>query len=152
MAKYELAKSVEAARLNKRTGHPLAEPTVTIPYGAIISDLEESGDFYKYAYMVDRYQTKRDTMAGGFHLLAGSSVSQSASSAVVEEPLPLAEGGMAAADEITGPLLRWERLRVAGGPAVTRARVPGGWLVSGGSGGSLAFVPDLGHGWDGGSV
>jgi hypothetical protein len=150
MAKYELAKSVEAARLNKRTGHPLAEPTVTIPYGAIISDLEESGDFYKYAYMVDRYQTKRDTMAGGFHLLAGSS--SAASSAVVDEQLPLAETAPAS-DEVAGPLLRWERLRVAGGPAVTRARVPGGWLVSGGSsGGSLAFVPDLGHGWDGGSV
>ena len=63
-----------------------------------------------------------------------------------------------------GPVLRWETVKTTreedgllDSKYVTeRAKVPGGWLVVsqfhiGGAHG-LAFVPDPGHGWDGGSL
>jgi hypothetical protein len=45
--------------------------------------------------------------------------------------------------------LGFERLN-AGGYAVARAKVPGGWLVTCGAG--VTFYPDQGHEWDGASV
>jgi hypothetical protein len=43
----------------------------------------------------------------------------------------------------------WER--VGAHPEISRAKVPGGWLVvfRSGSGGGLTFVPDSEHHWDG---
>jgi hypothetical protein len=47
------------------------------------------------------------------------------------------------------PKLKWEHIGNHNGTYVHRAKVPGGWLVE--LRGSLAFVPDANHLWDGGS-
>ncbi|MBI4904921.1 MAG: hypothetical protein HY820_14890 [Acidobacteria bacterium] len=47
------------------------------------------------------------------------------------------------------PVLTFEGLRIRGGPAMSRAKVPGGWLVA--VSGGVTFVPDEYHAWDGGT-
>jgi hypothetical protein len=39
MAKFELTKSIEAIKLNKRTLRPLGPERFTIPYGAVLENL-----------------------------------------------------------------------------------------------------------------
>lgn len=139
MAKYEITKNVEAVKLNKRTGIPLTEPAVTIPYGAILDNVEEVGDFFKFNYLTDRYQFKKDVVKGAILPLGN---------APAMEGSPVAEA--AGEPAVLKPLLAFESLRVKGSAALSRAKVPGGWLVM--SGGGITFVPDAGHGWDGGSL
>jgi len=148
MAKYEVTKLVEAAKLNKRTGIPLVGPPTTIPYGSIISDVEEDGDYYKFSYMTERYQVKRDVVAGAFHLLGGVNVSSAPAAAAAASPAPVPAPAPVANDD--RPVLQFQSLRVAGAAALSRAKVPGGWLVA--AGGSVTFVPDPAHQWDGGSL
>lgn len=148
MAKHEVGKSLEAVRLNKRTGIPLTEAPITIPYGAILNDLEEVGNYYKFTYHSERYQMRVDSARGALHLIAGTqesvaketpAVIQASNQTVVEEPIA----------EDSRPVLTFERLRVTGGPALSRAKVPGGWLIV--SAGGVTFVQDAYHAWDGGS-
>ena len=53
------------------------------------------------------------------------------------------------------PKLEWEEISPGGlrspTQAIVRTPIPGGWLLSGFTGG-LVFVPDPQHRWDGGSV
>jgi hypothetical protein len=49
----------------------------------------------------------------------------------------------------TEATLKFERLD-AGGYAVARAKVPGGWLIACGTG--VTFYPDPDHEWDGSSA
>jgi hypothetical protein len=142
MAKYEVTKTVEAVKLNPRTGIPLAQHPITLPFGAIIDNVEESGDYYKFAYLSERYQMKIDSVRGALAPLGGSS-----DRPPVAEP---ADVPAAAAVESgpAKPLLNFEPLRSRF--SLSRAKVPGGWLVVTGSG--VAFLPDSGHTWDGGSI
>ncbi|MBL8175547.1 MAG: hypothetical protein JNK48_12810 [Bryobacterales bacterium] len=137
MSKYEVSKTVEAVKLNKRTGAPLGEPPISLPFGAIIDKLEEAGDFYTFTYMAERYRMRQDNVRGALHPIGAP-----ASSSV---PKPAAEVGKA---EPPPPPLVFEKLQSAS--AVSRAKVPGGWLVIHGTG--IAFVPDAGHEWDGASL
>ncbi|MBI3683254.1 MAG: hypothetical protein HY235_23015 [Acidobacteria bacterium] len=145
MAKYEVTKSVEAVKLNKRTGIPLTEPPITIPFGAIIDNLEESGDYYKFHYLTDRYQFRIESVQGALQPLGGPE--KAAADAPATAAVPMSAEAPAAASLI--PLLLFEPLAVRGSGPMARARVPGGWMVTGA--GSLTFVPDPKHTWDGGS-
>ncbi|HUQ91866.1 MAG TPA: hypothetical protein VM120_09300 [Bryobacteraceae bacterium] len=141
MSKYEVGKSVEAMKLNKRTGIPLVGHPVTIPYGAILDNVEEAGDYYKFSYLSENYQMKMDIVRGALHKLkahgegADEAATGSGSSSSPAERPP------------DKPALVFEALRIKGAGPLSRARVPGGWLVSAGTG--VAFVPDAGHEWDG---
>lgn len=141
MSKYEVSKLMEASKLNPRTGIPLVGPATTIPYGAIISHLETDGDYYLFTYLTERYRARRDAMAGALHPLGGGH-----HAGVVEDGTPAA-----APAHDPRPVLEFQALRVSGSAPLARARVPGGWLVSGASG-ALAYVPDPDAGWDGGSI
>jgi hypothetical protein len=145
MAKYEVTKTVEAAKLNPRTGIPLAGHAVTLPYGAIIDNVEEVGDYYKFSYLSERYQMKIDAVRGALAPLGGA-----ADRPPVAEPadVPATASPVAAESGPPKPLLNFEPLRSRF--SLSRAKVPGGWLVVNGSG--VAFVPDSGHTWDGGSI
>ena len=43
MTSQELAKSIEAKKLNKRSKLPLPEPPTIIPFGALVQEVEEDG-------------------------------------------------------------------------------------------------------------
>ncbi|MBS1829127.1 MAG: hypothetical protein JST93_27735 [Acidobacteria bacterium] len=137
MSKYEVSKSVEAVKLNKRTGAPLGQHPITLPFGAIIEHLEESGDFYLFSYMAERYRMRKDTVKGAIHAIPAASPAPASK--------PESEG---APQEPPKPALNFEKLHSA--IAISRARIPGGWLVS--TGNSVTFVPDPNHAWDGASL
>jgi hypothetical protein len=56
MAKFELTKSLEAIRLNKRTLRPLGPEKFTIPYGAILENLTLDRDTQKFYYLGEPYE------------------------------------------------------------------------------------------------
>lgn len=149
MAKFEVSKLVEAAKLNKRTGIPLVGPPTSIPYGAIIFDVEEDGDYYRFSYAADRFQVRRDVAASAFHAVQGIVPSASVAVPAPPPPAPVAEPAPAPVSD-DRPILNFQAMRVKGAGALSRARVPGGWLVS--TAYSVTFVPDPQHEWDGGSL
>lgn len=146
MSKYEVGKLLEAFKLNKRTGIPLAEPAVTIPYGGILEHVVFGEDVVKFHYMGEPFQIKASIAAGAFHEIPGTRTGDpkpaSATAGARTEPVP------------ERPRLVFESMDVRApghSLALYRARIPGGWLVASHSGG-VAFVPDGEHTWDGTSV
>jgi hypothetical protein len=136
--KLEATKTIEARKLNKRTRQPLAEPPVTIPYGGILSDIEELDGVIKFMYLGDLYQCRTEILQSASHPLEGAlpSFGASTSTATAAAPEPVT--------------FVWEKLR-AGSERVSRAKLPGGWLVAVGEGSarSVVFYPDPEHAWDG---
>ena len=55
MAKFELTKSIEARKLNKRTMIPAGSQTYTIPFGAIIENRQVDRDDEKFTYLGEPY-------------------------------------------------------------------------------------------------
>jgi hypothetical protein len=141
MSKFEMTKTIEARKLNKRTRVPTSEAPVTIPFGAIIEDRTEEGDLVKFTYLGEPYQC----LAEVFNV----------ASAPIQ-PLKLKRepivGDAPAAELAFERRLEWGEVRSSHGQ-VLRAKVPGGWLVLwNSSGGALAFYPDPEHRWDGASL
>jgi hypothetical protein len=56
MAKFELLKTIEATKLNKRTLRALGPNRETIPYGAIVEDVTEDRDRRKFFYLGEPYE------------------------------------------------------------------------------------------------
>jgi hypothetical protein len=135
--KLEATKTIEARKLNKRTRQPLAEPPVTIPYGGILSDIEEDDSVIKFMYLGDLYQCRTEILRSASHPLEGA--------------LPSGSGASTASAPAPEPVtFVWEKLR-AGRERVSRAKLPGGWLIATGEGStrSITFYPDPDHAWDG---
>ena len=145
MAKYELIKTIEARKLNPRSGLPLTEPAVSVPYSAILDKVEESWDFVKFTHLGLSYQC------------ATSMFKEAARPYGAADETPAASAAAAAAESAEAPaaapakevMIRWEEL--GGNPPVLRTKVPGGWLVSI-RGGGATFFPDPNHSWDGKSL
>ena len=136
MAKISLNKSIEARKLNVRTGLPVTGPEVTIPYGAIIEHVESDRDREKFHYLRELYSCSHEVFVSAVN--AGA-IGPQAPAAPAE---PVAVPGEAK--------LQWEPLD-SSHYAFLRAKVPGGWLVVLG-GASVTFYPDAEHQWDGSSV
>jgi hypothetical protein len=137
MPSFELQKSIEATKLDKRSGLPLEN--CTVPYGAIIHDLREDGSWQKFIFLGDPYRCKPAEL-------------DRALKAIGEGDSEVAEAdGTAAA---TAPAYRMVWEEVSSSLKMRRAKVPGGWLLIllGASGNSLSFYPDSGHEWDGASL
>ncbi len=62
MTSQELAKSIEAKKLNKRSKLPLPEPPAIIPFGALIQGVEEDGALARFGYMGELYQCSLDLL------------------------------------------------------------------------------------------
>jgi hypothetical protein len=141
MARYELTKTIEARKLNARSGLPLTEPPVSIPYTGIVEKVEESWDVVKFTYLGAHYQVATSTFQEAARAVGtpgeGGETSASSPLAAAAAPAPVAK-------EVQ---VRWEELSSNQG-AVLRAKVPGGWLVAV-RGSGAAFYPDPEHGWDG---
>ena len=56
MAKFELKKSIEAVKLNRRTMRAMGRERHTVPYGSIIENLTEDRDRRKFFYLGDPYE------------------------------------------------------------------------------------------------
>ena len=56
MAKFELTKSIEAVKLNRRTLRPLSDLRHTIPYGAVLENLTADGDMQQFRYLGEPYE------------------------------------------------------------------------------------------------
>jgi hypothetical protein len=56
MAKFELTKTIEAIKLNKRTLRPLGPQRFTIPYGAILENMSLDRDKQKFFYLGEPYE------------------------------------------------------------------------------------------------
>jgi hypothetical protein len=145
MASFEFIKTIEARKLNKRSGLPLNEPAVPIPYSAIVEKEEERWDFVKFKYLGERYQCATPTWQEAARSYGEASAAETA---VAEVPASLASP--ASATPAAAPKdvqVKWEEL-TSSHQAVLRAKLKGGWLVSV-RGSGLAFYPDPKHAWDG---
>jgi hypothetical protein len=56
MAKFELTKTIEAVKLNKRTMRPLGPQMFTLPYGGILENMTEDRDHRKFFYLGEPYE------------------------------------------------------------------------------------------------
>jgi hypothetical protein len=142
LAKVSLNKSIEARKLNQRTGLPMTGPEVTIPYGAIIEHVETDRDREKFHYLRELYSCSHEVFVSAVN---ASAIEPAAPAAPAQQTAP--------AEPVTIPgkaKLQWELLDSVG-LALQRAKVPGGWLVAL-AGASVTFYPDPEHQWDGSSV
>lgn len=135
MGKYELSKSVEGVKVNKRSGIPTTE-RVNISFGAIIENPVEERDSLRFSYLGDMIDVKLAEIKGYFKPIDGAVPTGVAPSAAKPSVPPDTR------------LIHWEA--IPSNLTTHRAKVPGGWLVAAGDG--LAFLPDPAHEWDGSSL
>jgi hypothetical protein len=141
-----LNKSIEAKKLNPRTGSPLTGPEVTVPFGALIKNISEDRGFARFDYLSEPYRCSYSLLmeALGRDKHAQPAAETAAPPVSAPEPQP-------AESEPEPSRLQWEQLDSGRFP-LSRAKVPGGWLVTTGGGSGIAFYPDPGHEWDGSSL
>jgi hypothetical protein len=141
-----LIKMIEATKVHPRTGLPLGVPPVTVPYGGLVEPQGLERDRQRFLYLGELYECKLDLFLSASE--GGKSASTDAGDA--EPALASAVETAPEPDAPTGPRLQWDRVN-SSNYTVSRAAVPGGWLVAlNGSG--VTFVPDAKHRWDGASV
>lgn len=138
MAKISLCKRIEATKLHPRTLAPMAGPDVTIPFGALVESLGTFGDREKFLFLGEPYSVRREIFVDALPPDAPDTAEAAAPAAAASAQPAAAEAK-----------LKFERLD-AGAYAAARAKVPGGWLVTCGSG--VTFYPDPHHKWDGTSL
>jgi hypothetical protein len=143
--KLTIIKSINANRLNPKTGVPYSEPETTIPYGAILTYRGSDGDSERFDYMTVLYRCKRDVLSSA---IEGGKIP--AENGASTEAAPVATKAAAASAPAPEPSLKFEKLN-ATPYAIARAKVPGGWLVLAGTT-SIAFYPDPDHAWTGESL
>jgi hypothetical protein len=132
----ELGKSIESIRLNKRNRLPMGDPPRTIPFGALIDEIRETGDRASFVYLGELYECPADVLR----------------SALLESG-PAQPNGAADRSETRAPetaakqpaSLEWETVASSQG-SFSRARVPGGWLLMNDAS-ALVFIPDYQQIW-----
>ena len=139
MSKFELNRSIEARKLNPRTGIQTSDPQVTIPFGAFIDDVTEDRDDCRFSYLGQRYRCATDVLRMATAPAAGEAdlpaITPQPEEAAPEEPAR------------PRPAVHWERLS-SNWKDLMRLRVPGGWLVAhADANGSPSFLPDPHHHW-----
>jgi hypothetical protein len=136
MGKLEVTKTIEARKLNKRTRLAMSEPPVTIPYGAILEDVVENRESLEFMYLGELYSANGGILRAASHPLDG--------------PVAVSAPAAAAAPARSADPLKFVWEAVA--PGVSRAKLPGGWLIAVGEGRSVTFYPDPQHAWDGKTI
>jgi hypothetical protein len=60
---YELTKTIEALKLNKRTLRPLGPERYTIPFGAVLEKLTLDRDIQQFYYLGEPYECPKADIA-----------------------------------------------------------------------------------------
>ena len=134
MAKFELSKSVEGVKVNKRSGIPTTE-RISLAFGAIIEDPREERDSLRFKYLLDIVDVKLSEIEGYYKPIDGAATPTATAPSTPSAPADTR-------------FIRWES--IPSNIATSRAKVPGGWLVSTPNG--LTFLPDPDHAWAGSSL
>ena len=135
MAKFETLKTLEAIKVNKKTGIQQSQ-RINLSFGAILEGVLDNRDCLRFLHLGEMYDVKLSEISGYYKAIGGVSAEPAAAPASKVDPTPPA------------PSLKFEKLRSNIG--VSRAKIPGGWLVAVGE--SVTFVPDESHYWDGTSL
>jgi hypothetical protein len=134
-----LTKTIEVKKLNKRSGLPLPEPPVIIPFGSLIENLKRERGSVRFTHLFELFEVEETVLDAAIRELGGEKMA--ASSPAAE---PTAEVASTA-----DPGVEWEPIAAA--PIrLLRAKVPGGWLLA--SNGAVSFYPDAEHVWNGRSM
>jgi len=134
VSSYELTKTIEVKKLNKRSGLPLPEPPVLIPFGSMIENLKRERGCVQFTHLFELFEASETVLDSAIREVSGRQ--------------PAEHNGEAAA-AAAGPGFDWQQVSAA--PVrLLRAKVPGGWLLA--SSGSVGFYPDPEHAWDGRSM
>ncbi|MGO9895510.1 MAG: hypothetical protein ACLPX8_15025 [Bryobacteraceae bacterium] len=136
MPTFTLNKSIEAMKLHARTRTPLGQ-SETIPFGAVIDHVGRDRDTEQFRYLTGLYGCRRDLLESA---LDPGALQRK------EEPAVAAEAP-AAAKTAPPPDIVFTSLS-ARPHTVSRAKVPGGWLILI-NGSAATFYPDPEHAWDG---
>jgi hypothetical protein len=144
MAKYEITKSIDVDELNKRSGLPTGKKR-TLAFGAIISDRVEDRDMDRFTYLGELYRTKTADLNDACRRIS-EEPPPAPTPTIVPTPAPKPPAPVPARP---AALLLWEPL--SSSIPASRAKVPGGWLISITNGG-MTFYPDPNHAWDGASL
>ncbi len=133
MSSYELTKTIEVRKLNKRSGLPLPEPPVAIPFGSVIENLKRERGSVRFTHLFELFEVNETELDSAIREVGGRSSVE-----------PNGEVGAA-----SPPGFTWQT--VSNAPIrLLRAKVPGGWLLA--SNGAIGFYPDPEHAWDGRSM
>jgi len=68
-AKFQLGKTIEAVKLNHRTLRPLTPQKFTIPYGAILENLNRDRDMQQFHYLGEPYECPITDVETALHAL-----------------------------------------------------------------------------------
>ena len=95
MAKFELSKSVEGVKVNKRSGIPTTE-RVTVSFGAIIEDPREERDCLRFLHLGELIDVKYSEIHGYYKPIDGSVVEPAAKSGSGTLPASIPNASLAA--------------------------------------------------------
>ena len=104
MARFEFTKTLEANKLNKRTGSPINEVR-TISYGAVIDNLEEEGDYLKFLFLGEPYRIRQDILRSALRPVGGGEAATGVPSAPITFIGGLERGGARACPGRNSPSL-----------------------------------------------
>ena len=136
MPVFELGKSIESIRLNKRNRLPMGDPPRTIPFGALIDEIRETGDRASFVYLGELYECPTDVLRSA--MIASGATEPNGSA-----DRPESRGTEAVAKRPAS--LEWEAMGSSQG-SFSRARVPGGWVLMS-EANTMVFIPDQEHVW-----
>jgi hypothetical protein len=112
----------------------LPDQEVTIPFGAVIENVVQDREVVTFNYLSEPYRCPRDVFQSAVTGGAAAERTQAAVPEAVVEP----------------PGLQFEPMSSSVN-GLSRAKVPGGWLIVTMQGG-VTFYPDAWHAWNGKSV
>ena len=146
MSRFELTKSIEARKLNKRSGLPLPEPPATIAFGSIIENVKESRGMGRFTYLFELYESEWSKMESALHPVEEEAPAKAAPPRAARPAAPAPAPKAPPATPVPEAPFHWEEVATTHGPLL-RAKLPGGWLIAWAS--ALFFLPDPKYKWDG---
>ena len=133
--KISLNKTIEATKLNRRTGFAEPGPEITIPFGGLVEHVASERGAVRFTYMGEPYRCSEDLWNAATRDSSAPSTAAPVKSS--DTPPSVAPAGA----------IVWEMLASSTMPLL-RTKVPGGWLVATPAG-SVTFYPDPEHDWSG---